>query len=52
MPHTMKVIKGSTGYKIKTNKKVFKRTFKSKKTANAAIRNLYKLAKKGRHKKY
>ena len=51
MPHTYRVVKVKTGYKIKSNTKTLKRTFKSKGTANAAIRNLYKLAK-GQHKKY
>ena len=54
MPHNYKVIKTKTGFKIKSKQKTFKRTFKSKKTAEATIRNLYKLAagNKGHKKKY
>ena len=51
MPHTYKVVKVKTGYKIKSKTKTFKRTYKSKGTANATIRQLYKMAK-GLHKKY
>ena len=51
MPHTYRVVKGKTGYKIKSETKTLKRTFKSKQTAESTIGNLYKLAK-GKHKKY
>mgnify|MGYP003717738787 CR=1 FL=1 len=51
MPHTYRVVKVKTGYKIKSKTKTLKRTFKSKQTAESTIRNLYKLAK-GKHKKY
>ena len=52
MPHTYKVVKSSTGYKIKSKKKTLKRTFKYKVTAAEALRNLYRLAARKHRKKY
>ena len=55
MPHTYRVVKRKNSYKIKSKTRVFKRNFKTRATAEAAIRNLYrsgrtgKLAKKGSH---
>ena len=51
MPHTYRVVKKKDRYKIKSNNRLLKRNFTSRATAEAAIRNLYKLTKKGSHKK-
>jgi len=52
MPHTYKVVKVATGYKIKSNTKTHKVTYKTKQTAQKAIANLYRLAKGKHRKKY
>lgn len=45
MPHTYRVVKVQGGYKIKSQTKTLKQTYKSKRSATARINNLYKLAK-------
>ena len=50
MPHTYKVVKVATGFKIKSATKTHKQIFKSRASAQKKISNLYKLAR-GKHKK-